>query len=93
MAMEAIGSTCNTRKLTGKGQVKGKHRGEAYGHQKLKRKENQGQGSGDPCTGLGCVCLEMAYSIRESSGRLSEPREASGNLREMLVRLYECYRI
>ena len=40
MATEAIGSTCDIRKLTGKGQVEGKHRGEAYGHQKLKWKGN-----------------------------------------------------
>ena len=39
---EAVGSTCNIRKLTGKGQVKRKHRSEAYGHQKLKQKGNQG---------------------------------------------------
>ena len=57
---EAIGSTCNIRKLTRKGKVKGKHRGEAYGHQKLKWKGKQGQGSGYPCTGLGCVCPEVA---------------------------------
>ena len=57
---EAIGSTCNIRKLTRKGQVEGKHRSEAYGHQKLKQKGNQGQGSGYPCTGLGCVCPEVA---------------------------------
>ena len=58
--MEAIGSTCSIRKLAGKGQVEGKHRSEAYGHQKLKRKGNLGQGSGYPCTGLSCVCLEVA---------------------------------
>ena len=40
--MEAIGSTCNLKKLTGRGQVKRKHRSEAYGHQKLKWKINQG---------------------------------------------------
>ena len=42
MVTEAIGSTCDIRKLTGNGQVEGKHRSEAYGHQKLKRKGNQG---------------------------------------------------
>ena len=60
MVMEEIGSTCNVKKLTGKGQVEGKYRSEAYGHQKLKQKGNQGQGSGYPCTGLSCVCLEVA---------------------------------
>ena len=60
MVTEAIGSTCNIRKLTGKGKVEGKHRGEAYGHQKLKQKGKQGQGSGYPCTGFGCVCPEVA---------------------------------
>ena len=57
---EAIGSTCNIRRLTRKGQVEGKHRSKAYGHQKLKQKGNQGQGSGYLCTGLSCVCLEVA---------------------------------
>ena len=33
MVMEAIGSTCNIRKLTRKGQVEKKHRSEAYGPQ------------------------------------------------------------
>ena len=40
--MEAIGSTCDVRKLTRKGQVERKHRSEAYGNQKLKWKGNQG---------------------------------------------------
>ena len=58
--MEAIGSTCNIRKLTRKGQVEEKHRSEAYGHQKLNWKGNKGQGSEYPCTRLGCVCPEVA---------------------------------
>ena len=41
VVMEAIGSTCNIRKLTGKGQVEEKHRSKAYGHEKLNWKGNK----------------------------------------------------
>ena len=77
---EAIGSTCNTRKLTRKGQVEGKHRGEAYGHQKLKQKENQGRGSGY-AQGL-AVCVwkwrRASGKVLEGSGSLGKHQGASG---------------
>ena len=59
VVMEAIGSTCNIGMITGKGQVKEKHRSKTYEHQKLNQKGNKGQGNGYPCTGLGCVCPEV----------------------------------
>ena len=71
--MEAIGSTCIIRKLTGKGQVKGKHRSKANGHQTLKQKGNQGQGGG--------------YHAKGSAVCVWKWHKASGNLREGLVRL------
>ena len=50
--MQAIGSTCNIGKITRKGQVEGKHRGETYEHQKLNWKGNKGHGDEYTCTGL-----------------------------------------
>ena len=76
--MEAIGSTCNIRKLTGKGQVKRKHRSEAYGHQKLKWKRNQGSRKWvfmhRTCSSVLKVPEGIA-NVPEGSRRLVEPQK------------------
>ena len=81
LVTEAIGSTCNIRKITGKGQVKGKHRSETYRHQKLSWKGNKGRGDEYTCTGLGLVCPEVLKSIvkvLESSVSLRKHQGTSG---------------
>ena len=75
---EAVGSTCNIRKLTGKGQVEGRHRSEAYGHQKLKRKGNQGLRKWIFMHRTRSSVLEVPEGIAkvlEGSRRLGEPRK------------------
>ena len=84
---EAIGSTCNIRKLTGKGQVERKHRSKAYGHQKLKQKGNKGCGNGYPCTGLSLV----GRKYQKASLRFWKVPEGLGSLGKVLVRLYKGY--
>ena len=86
--MEAIGSTCNIRILTGRGQVKRKHRSAACGHQQLKRKGNKGRGNGYSCTGFVLVCQKC----QKASLRFWKVPEGLGSLRKVLVRLYEGYR-
>ena len=83
--MEAIGSTCNIRKLTGKGQVKRKHRSEAYGHQKLKRKGNQGLWKW-------VFMHRTRSSVPEVPEGIAKVPEGLGSLGKVSVRLYEGYR-
>ena len=85
--MEAIGSTCNVRKLTGRGQVERKHRSEAYGHQQLNGRGNKGRRNGYSCTGLVPVCQKF----QKASLRFWKVPEGLWSLRKVLVRLYEGY--
>ena len=84
---EAIGNTCNIRKLTRKGQVERKHRSKAYRHQQLKWKGNKGCINGYSCTGLILVCRKC----QKASLRFQKVPEGLRSLGKVLVRLYEGY--
>ena len=73
-ATEAIGSTCNIRKLTGKGQVEGKHRDEAYGHRKLNGKGTRVREVGIHAQGS-AVCVQKWH---KASGKVLEDSVSLG---------------